>query len=67
MNSNDKGRYADLILQALQAGRELNHNQREMLRSMAIDPDMMDYEIADALSVVVRRNPPTHCVMPETV
>jgi hypothetical protein len=65
MNSTDKGRYADLLLTQLASGKDFNDNQRQMLIDLGTNADRDSDDIETMLRMVVAKNPPKHCLMPE--
>lgn len=65
MNSYDKGRYSDLLLNQLRSGRPFNDNQKEMLIVLGTNENRSDEDIETALRVVRSKNPPRHCVLPD--
>lgn len=65
MNSYDKGRYADLLLNHLRTGVAFNDNQAEMLIALGTNVNRSNEDIETALRVVISKNPPRHCVLPE--
>ncbi len=67
MNSYDRGRYADLMLNRLRSGKEFNDNQADMLIALGTNKNSSDEEIETILRVQVSNNPPINCVIPDYV
>lgn len=64
MTSEEKGEFAELLLQHLNSGREFNDNQAEMLLAMGTSRDAEPYEIGKVLRDQIKKNPPRHCLTP---
>jgi len=65
MTSDQRGEYAELLLQHMQSGKPFNLNQQHMLVELGTHPDEPDYEIEATLHKALRRSPPSYAITPE--
>lgn len=65
MTNDQRGEYAELLLQHMRSGKPFNTNQQFMLVELGTHPDEPEYEIEAALSKALKRSPPSYALTPE--